>query len=105
MVDGSVIVGSSFTSTSDAATVGLASGQSLEIPTRQIHSVRFHSASNALTEQWAEAGQGCVRGDRLVVHKSLIDQLSGGLIAEVDAKVVNFRYEGSDVNACRASGS
>ncbi|MCA9219339.1 MAG: NPCBM/NEW2 domain-containing protein [Planctomycetales bacterium] len=102
LVDGSVIVGSSFTATSDAATVGLAGGQSLEIPTRQIHSVRFHSASNALTEQWAEAVDKDVRGDRLVVRKSpeSINYLEG-LIAEVDAKVVNFRYEGSDVKAPR----
>jgi hypothetical protein len=111
LVDGSRVTAVTYLAREGKATLGLATGQTLEMPTRSIRTVRFQSQSPELSGQWREITSSTAAGDMIVVRKTstrtieqgeneprtiteqALDQLEGTL-HEVTADTVRFEIDG-----------
>jgi hypothetical protein len=111
LVDGSRVSAVTYLAREGKATVGLATGQTIELPTRSIRTVRFQQQSPELALQWREITSSMATGDLIVMRKTstrtieqgeneprtiteqALDQLEGTL-HEVTADTVRFEIDG-----------
>jgi hypothetical protein len=108
LVDGSQLLATAYQVADGLAKMKLASGETLEIRTRAIHSVRFrdHSTSPALAKQWQEIAAEKHSGDVIVIRRQeSLDHLDGAL-GNVSDETVNFEFDGDriDVNRQKLDG-
>ncbi len=113
-LDGSRASAISYVAREGKATIGLASGQLLEVSTRSIRTVRFKEQSSELALQWREITTSTASGDIIVTRKTstrvieqgeneprtvteqALDQLEG-TIHDVATDVVRFELDGEKV--------
>jgi hypothetical protein len=113
-LDGSRAFAISYVAHDGRATIGLATGQLLEVSTRSIRTVRFKDQSSELAFQWREITTATTSADLIVTRKSstrtieqgenesrtvteqALDQLEG-TIHEVTPDVVRFEIDGEKV--------
>lgn len=69
LLDGSKLAAISFAAADGKAQVGLPTRQTIEIPTRAIHTVRFREQTPELTVQWREITSSLATGDAIVTRK------------------------------------
>lgn len=118
LLDGSRLHAASYTVADGKARVRLATGQSVELPTRSIHTVRFCQQSPELATQWREITSSMATGDMIVIRKTsmrtveqgeneprtvteqALDQHEGTLLDVTDASVT-FQLEGEKVSIPR----
>src|SRR6476646_598493 len=111
LIDGSRVSAATYLARDGKATIGLATGQTIEMPTRSIRTVRFQQQSPELAVQWREITSSMATGDMIVMRKSstrtieqgeneprtiteqALDQLEGTL-HEVTADTVRFEIDG-----------
>lgn len=109
--DGSRVSAATYLARDGKATIGLATGQTIEMPTRSIRTVRFQQQSPELAIQWREITSSMATGDMIVLRKTsmrtieqgeneprtvteqALDQLEGTL-HEVTADTVRFEIDG-----------
>jgi hypothetical protein len=111
LLDGSRVPAVAYLAREGKAAVGLTTGQTIEIPTRSIRTVRFQQQSPELAVQWREITSSMATGDMIVLRKTstrtieqgdneprliteqALDQLEGTL-HEVTADTVRFEIDG-----------
>jgi hypothetical protein len=114
LLDGSRLVAQTFTSAGGQARVELAGGQTIELPTRAIHTVRFRQQTPELAVQWREITSSMATGDMVVMRRTsmrtieqgenepqtvteqALDQLEGTLL-DVTPESVLFDVDGDKV--------
>jgi NPCBM/NEW2 domain len=114
LLDGSRLNAVAYSVTEGKARIDLATGQAIEIPTRAIHTARFHQQTPELTAQWREITSSMVTYDLVVIRKTSmrtveqgeneprtvteqsLDQLEGSLL-DVSADSVSFLLDGDKV--------
>ncbi|MCH8044263.1 MAG: NPCBM/NEW2 domain-containing protein [Planctomycetes bacterium] len=93
LVDGSRLVASAYTVAAGKATITLPSGESTQLSTRNIDSVRFTAPSEEFNKQWQELIEDQSEGDLLVIGKNgSIDRLEG-VLHDVTTERVHFVLE------------
>jgi hypothetical protein len=97
LTDQSKLVGATFTAAKGAATVKLLSGETVEVPTRAIATVRFKDQDAALARQWAEILAADRSGDLIVIRKNDALDYLAGVVKEVSADAVQFELDGEVV--------
>ena len=118
LVDGSRLLASSYAVTSGKASVDLVGGQTVEIPTRSITSVRFRQQDADLARQWREILAEKPTGDLLIIRKTstrmeedgenepktvtetALDQLDGAVL-NVTPENVQFQFDGDIIDVKR----
>jgi len=113
-LDGSRAAAVSYVAREGKATIGLATGQLLDVPTRSIRTVRFHVQTPEIAQQWREITTSTISGDLIVTRKTstrtieqgeneprvvteqALDQLEG-TIHDVAPDVVRFELDGEKV--------
>jgi NPCBM/NEW2 domain-containing protein len=78
LLDGSRLHASGYTAAEGKARIELATGQSIEIPTRSIHTVRFQQQSPELAVQWREITSSMAAGDVIVIRKTSMRTVEQG---------------------------
>jgi hypothetical protein len=117
LIDGSRLVATQFTVAKTSATAKLVGGESVEVPTRSIHSVRIKDHDNDLAraaqlpKQWRELAEGKLTSDTIVIRKMIteddgrmvtnLDQLEG-VLGDVTDDKVHFTYDGQALPVDRA---
>ncbi|HTN75641.1 MAG TPA: NPCBM/NEW2 domain-containing protein [Pirellulaceae bacterium] len=124
LIDGSRLLATQFTATGGLARAALLGGETVEIPTRSIHSVRFkaHDSELALAanlpKQWQEILASEATGDLIVIRKvaatdeeeekpapakasAALDQLEG-VVGDVTEEKVLFTYDDQQIPVARA---
>jgi NPCBM/NEW2 domain len=114
LLDGSRLSAVGYTASEGKARIELAHGQSIELPTRSIHTVRFQQQTPELAVQWREITSSMATGDVVVIRKTsmrtveqgdneprtvteqALDQLEGTLL-DVTANSVLFQLDGEKV--------
>jgi hypothetical protein len=114
MLDGSRIAASEFSASDGKARITLATGQTIEAPTRAIRTARFQQQTPELAVQWREITSSMATGDMVVVRKTstrtieqgeneprtvtevALDQLEGTLL-NVTPESVQFEIDGQKV--------
>jgi hypothetical protein len=89
LVDGSRLAGQDYVVKDNQARVTTAGGV-LEIPTRNIASVRLQPETEALAAQWTRIREGTVDADLIVVRKEQSLDYHRGVLHDVTAEVVQF---------------
>lgn len=118
LVDGSRLQVAGYTASAGTARLELTTGQTVEMPTRAIHTVRFREQSPELAAQWRGITASLATGDVVVVRKTsmrtvergeeepttivehALDQLEGTL-HDVTAAAVQFEVDGDKVGVRR----
>jgi len=118
LLDGSRLSAVAFAAAQGKAQIELATRQKVEIPTRAIHTVRFHQQTPELAAQWAEIVSSKATGDMLITRKTsmrtieqadseprtvteqALDQLEGTIL-EVTDNSVQFEIDGDKIPARR----
>ena len=99
LVDGSLVRATSYVAKSTRATVTLPDGETFDISSRAVRSVRFLEQSEAEQQQWGEIVASNPKGDAVVVRKGgdgkpvTLDFLEGAL-RDVSDATVQFEFEG-----------
>lgn len=98
LVDGSLLVAPGYSVSDRKATITLAGGPELQIPTRSISWVRLRAPSEGVDEQWRTITGQRAAGDVVVIRKSdtALDQLEGVLHDIADNKVT-FEFDGDKI--------
>jgi NPCBM/NEW2 domain len=114
MLDGSRMAAAAYGAAEGKARITLATGQTIEAPTRTIHAVRFHPPAPELAVQWREITSSMAAGDMLVIRKTstrtieqgdseprtvteqALDQLEGTLL-DVTSESVQFETDGQKI--------
>jgi NPCBM/NEW2 domain-containing protein len=118
LLDGSRLHAVAYTAADGKARIGLATGQTIDLPTRSIHTVRFRQQIPELATQWREITSSMATGDMVVLRKTsmrtieqgeseprtvteqALDQLEGTLL-DVSETSVNFQFDGEKVSIPR----
>jgi hypothetical protein len=111
LVDGSRLLATQFTVSAGVADVRLWGGSALSMPTEAIRSVRLREQDRGLSLQWEEIFRSELKGDVLVVRKTIRDDDTGteshsldyleGVLSDVAADSVRFSFEGEQVDVPR----
>lgn len=101
LVDGSSPVGKGYTVSGGKARLDRPGG-TLEIPTRDIKSVRLEPPSPAIAAQWERIVGAEIDGDRLVVRKDNALDYHRGTLADVTDTVVQFTLGGDTLSVKRS---
>jgi hypothetical protein len=94
LVDGSVLVGSTYTATGGRARLTLSGVEPLDIPTQDVKWVRFEPQKEALAGPWTRILAMDVKSDLLVVKAGETIDYHKGLLRDVSADVVSFELDG-----------
>ena len=79
LLDGSRLAAKSFTSSGGQARIELASEQTIELPTRTIHTVRFRQQDKPeLAVQWREITSSMATGDMVVMRRTTMRTIEQG---------------------------
>jgi len=97
LVDGSTLVAREYTAGDRKARVVLADDEVLEIPTRDIATVRLQPPSEALAKEWSRILGMKTDTDLLVVRKGDVLDYHKGVLGDVSDKVVNFTLDGDKI--------
>ena len=114
LIDGSKLLATSYTTSAGKASIGLAGGIAVEIPTRSIQTVRMRQQDAQLAQQWRDILTAPRTSDLLVVRKTsmrtidesdsepktvtetALDELDGTLL-DVAADSVHFDFAGDKI--------
>lgn len=117
LLDGSKLNAIGYTAADGKARVELTSGQTAELPTRSIRSVRFRQQDTLVAEQWREILVAPATGDMVVIRKTTtrtegeddeaatvtdvaLDQLEGTLL-DVGPESAQFEFDGEKIDVRR----
>jgi hypothetical protein len=118
LLDGSRLQVSGYTAAEGKSQIQLTTGQTIELPTRAVHSIRFRDESPELAAQWRSIAASQGTGDVLVIRKTstrnverggeepmtvteqALDQLEG-TVTEVAEASVRFELDGEKVDVRR----
>jgi len=118
LLDGSRLQVAGYTAAEGKSQIQLTTGQTIELPTRAVHSVRFREESPELATQWRSIAASQGTGDVLVIRKTstrnverggeepmtvteqALDQLEG-TVSEVGEASVRFELDGEKVDVRR----
>src|SRR5262249_35682322 len=70
LVDGSRLAASSYATSRGTAHIELMTGQTVEMPTRAVRSVRFRQQTPELATQWREIVSSAATSDMIVIRKT-----------------------------------
>ena len=98
-LDGARLSGAGYEVTKGVARLKLASGETLEVPTKFIHRVDFALVGKPAV--WPELPKDAA-GDLIVVQKKDVTDLVEGVVGDVTADMVQFSLEGDVVPVKRA---
>ena len=102
LVDGSSLVGSTYTATEGRARLTLPGGEALDIPTQDVKWVRFQSPTEAVSSQWSRIVGSELKSDVLVVKTAETIDYHKGVLRDVTAEVVRFELDGEVLPIKRA---
>jgi hypothetical protein len=97
LVDGSTLVAREYAALDRKARVTLADDEVLEIPTRDIATVRLQASTEALGKEWSRILGMKTDTDLLVVRKGDVLDYHKGVLGDVSDKVVNFTLDGDKI--------
>lgn len=101
LTDHSRLSARSYRAAEGTAQVTLAGGETVNVPTRAIESVRFREHTGPLAEQWAEIVAAERNGDLLVVRKNEALDFHTGVVGDVTDETVAFDLDGETVRVKR----
>jgi hypothetical protein len=104
LVDDSTLAATEYTVKDAKASVVLASGTRLEVPTRTIRSVRFtqpDAKDDPLGKQWSEIASTRASGDLLIVRKGGQLDFLEGVAKDMEAERLNFEVDGEVIRVNR----
>lgn len=116
LLDGSKLNAVDYTTTTGKAQIELTSGETVEIATRSIRSVRFRNQDTTIADQWREILASPATGDMVVIRKTssrtegdeepttvtevALDQLEGTLL-DVGSESAQFEFDGDKIDVRR----
>ncbi len=102
LVDGSTLLAEEYTARAGAARITLRGGEVIEMPSRDILTVRFQAGAEAAAAEWMRIVGNKGQSDVLVTAKG--DDIDGhnGAIHDVTDKQVQFDLDGEMMNVKRA---
>ncbi len=101
LLDGSTLSGADFRASKSLATLVIEQQDSLELPVKSIHTVRFSDPA-AANRAWSENLAGKSTADLLAVRKKENLDFLEGVIGEVDAESVRFTLDDDVIPVKRA---
>jgi hypothetical protein len=111
LVDGSRLLATEYTVSAGKAEIALVGGKAITVPTGSVHSVRFQSQNEDVVRQWDEIENSDLRGDVVVVRKSVEDATTGvptysldyleGVLSDVSNAAVQFTFDADRVDVPR----
>ena len=102
LTDGSTLLAKSFVVKKGVASVALADGQTVEIPTRALGTVRLQQAADAMAAEWNRVQGMKLVGDVLVVRKEDAIDYHKGILGDMDEKTADFDLDGEKIPVKRA---
>lgn len=102
LVDGSTLVTEEYTVNSGVAHITLLGGEVLDVPTRDIVTVRFQTGGEAASGEWARILRLKHHSDVLVTAKGDNVDYHNGTIHDVTDKQVQFELDGEKLDVKRA---
>lgn len=101
--DGSRVVGTAYRQSDGLARVVLLGGETLELPTKTVRSVRLHAPAPDLQTQWEGIVAREMKGDAVIVRHPgpSLDYVEGTLGTVTDDKV-QFTFDGESASVPRA---
>jgi len=93
LVDGSRLTASALTIHKGVAALAMKEGESVDLPTKSIHRVRFSSPDDRQAA-WPENVEESATGDLLAVKKNGNIDFLPGVVGEVTAETVEFQFSG-----------
>jgi hypothetical protein len=102
LVDGSTLVARDYAVQGGKARVTLLDGEAIQIATRDITTVRFQAAADALLADWARILGNKLDGDVVVIRKDESLDYHKGVLKDIDDKSVQFELDGEAVPIKRA---
>lgn len=102
LVDGSVLVASSYLVAEGQAKIKTLAGEQTTLPTRDIANVRFNSQTPELAAQWAEILAGKHAGDVIVIRKKEALDYQSGAAGDTSADKVQFTLDGETLSVKRS---
>ncbi len=102
LIDGTQIAGESVTTESGKARIKLADSQLIEVPTDNIHWLRFVPPSDALAAQWSKIVADPSTADILVVRTGDGIDYHKGILRRVSDDTIEFELEGERLPVRRA---
>jgi hypothetical protein len=102
LTDGTSLVGLDYQAQDGRARIRLSNEKTMEIPTRNVNTVRLRQASESLLADWARIREMDTTGDLLVVRKDTTLDYHRGVIRDVTGSVVQFELDGDVLPVKRA---
>jgi hypothetical protein len=102
LVDGSMLVASSYEVSEGQAKFKTLTGEQASLPTRDIANVRFNSQTSELAAQWAEILAGKHAGDVIVIRKKEALDYQSGVAGDTSAEKVQFTLDGETLSVKRS---
>jgi len=93
LVDGSLLVGQDYTVGKGQARITTPEG-TLELPTRDVASVRLQPETDATAPQWARIVEGKIDADLIVVRSDQSLDYHKGVLHDVTGQIVQFGLDG-----------
>lgn len=94
LVDGSTVLGDSFSTAGDRARVLSLEGLPIELPLRAVLAVRLQASTPETAQQWSKLRDTPTDRDLLVVRRAAALDFHRGVIREVTDDAVQFELEG-----------
>ena len=94
LIDGSSLVGADYSVRDGRAGITLPGGEVLELPGRDVSTVRLQPQSDSLAAEWSRILESDVDTDLLVIRKADSIDYHRGTIREVTDTTVQFEFDG-----------
>ena len=112
LVDGSRLLATGYTVAADKAAIAVFGGGAVAVPARSVQSTRFKPQDADVVRQWSEIEKSDLKGDVLVVRKTVPGDAAGGapttsldylegVLHDVTDAAVQFDFEGKRVEIPR----
>ena len=94
LVDGSLLFGTSYSTSGPIARLVTVDEKTSEFPVRDVGSVRFQSQTDSIAEEWSRIVEAAPDGDLLVVRNGQLIDFHEGLLRDVTDTLVQFESDG-----------
>lgn len=101
LTDGSRLVGLEYLSQKQEATLTLLDSRPLQIPIRNVSSVRLKEQNDKIAAQWDEVFKSKRTADVVVVRRAEAIDFHEGVLGDVSAEIVDFNLDGDSVQVKR----
>ena len=102
LVDGSSLAAESISTQQDGGQINLADHQRVDVPVRDIKSVRFGPLNESTTQSWSRIVKEASAADMLVIKKANSIDYHKGVIGRVTDDAVEFQLDGERLSVKRA---